>query len=169
VGTETYQFPAFEARLVFPDTLEEYSQEWLSRSLLSVLPAWKEGEECLKAVLSQRGHLLVFHVKWNEPHQLLVYLIDLIDTNGLNLTMDPRMVPAKIGSWTYTADKNPKWDVLIILCAFDAIVPKGINKSGTYPLWEVAKVKVSVESRKRNICIRAFLGVPIQVERGLII
>jgi hypothetical protein len=169
VWSETYRFPAFEARLILPDAMEGYSGEWVSRSLLSVLPGWGEEAECLKAVMSQRGHLLVFHVQWESPHHLLTKLIDIVDTNGLNLTMDPRMVPAKIGDWLYTADQNPTWDTIIILCAFDSLVTRKVVKNGTYPLWDVAQVRVSVAPKKRSIRIREFLGVPIRVERGLLV
>lgn len=107
------------------------------RIALSVKPhleAWVRDPGLKFVVNPSRRLLQVLHVT-TTGSGCDCHLIDAVNFSGLNLEMDPRKTPAQIDGVLYSADPNPNWPPLFLLCVFDQLRSQGVSCRGAYPLW----------------------------------
>ena len=123
---------------------ERYSSEGFARALTPVLDRWGTLAPVLKFLVSEEVKLFIFLVDLEDSTTVSITLLDAIDVSRVDLTMDPRKIPARIGDRSYSPIEGSRWDTVLLLCIFEMLSRYETITDGKYTLWGAIDVSVEV-------------------------
>lgn len=121
-----------------------YSAEKFSLALAKLLPQWGEEAPVIKFLLSEEVVLFIFLVDMENDVTTSVTLLDAVNITNVNITLDPRKLPARIGGRCYSASVSRYVDTVLLLCIFERLSEEDDLSDGEYTLWGAMKVQVEV-------------------------
>ena len=121
-----------------------YSAEKFSMALAKLLPQWGEEAPVIKFLLSEEVILFIFLVDMEDDVTTSVTLLDAVNIASVNIALDPRKLPARIGDRCYSASVDRYVDTVLLLCIFESLSKEDNIADGEYTLWGALRVQVEV-------------------------
>jgi hypothetical protein len=144
-----------------------YSVERMHIALQHSYPMWLSQVPAVHFLVSQAYHFIPILVDNETPEKVSLTILDAVDLSSLNLQMDPRVVPARVRSWSYAAVPDPHWDTIFLLCVIDMLCREELE-TGSYVLWNTFQVSIEVDQPSHLVVITKIVGPPMVFDEDVV-